>query len=98
MKYVKIKLKDNSSNSSNTVILINKCSLGYHDLRVFQEGELLLGSVLLLEEIWYFLQQFWGPFMLILSLNKNQSTENAGVSFVKEANERNDFFEKNSKQ
>ena len=26
---------------------------------------------------------------------KNQSVENAGVAFVKKANERNEFFEKN---
>ena len=28
----------------------------------------------------------------------NQSVENAGVAFVKEANERNEFFEKINKQ
>ena len=38
--------------SSNIVILINKCSLCYLDLKVFQEGELLLGRALLLGEIW----------------------------------------------
>ena len=27
-------------------------------------------------------------------LNANQSVDNAGVAFVKEANERNEFFEK----
>ena len=42
-----------SSNSSNIVILTNKCPLCYHDLKVFQEGKLLLGRVLLLGEIWY---------------------------------------------
>ena len=42
-----------SSNSSNIVISINKCLLCYLDLKVFQEGELLLGRALLLGEILY---------------------------------------------
>ena len=45
--------KKYSSNSSNLVIIINKCSLCYHDLKVFQEGELLLGWVLLFGGIRY---------------------------------------------
>ena len=40
-----------SSKSSNIVILINKCSFCYLDLKVFQEGKLLLGRALLLGEI-----------------------------------------------
>ena len=44
-------LKKLSLNFLNIVIVINKCSFCYHDLEVIQEGELLLGKVLLLGEI-----------------------------------------------
>ena len=41
----------------NIFILINLCSLSYSDIRIFLEGELLLGRALLLEEIWYALRK-----------------------------------------
>ena len=33
-----------------TVILISKCSLSYHDLRIFLKGELLLRTILMVDQ------------------------------------------------
>ena len=40
----------------------------------------------------------WIMIRMICYLKNNQSVENAGVAFVKGADERNEFFEKINKQ
>ena len=73
-----------SSTSLNIILLINLCSLGYHDLRVFLEGELLLGRALLSVEIRYKMFHWLHPSVLCTDLHCCQHTQSDWRSLPKD--------------